>query len=112
MDQHILAGLGNIYSDEALFRAGIHPQTPGGRLSRERLARLVRAIRRVLAEAIAAGGSSVSDYVNADGEPGWFQFQHRVYQRTGEPCVRCGTPIRRIVVAQRGTHYCPRCQRR
>jgi len=112
MDQHILAGLGNIYSDEALFRAGIHPQTPGGRLSRERLARLVRAIRRVLAEAIAAGGSSVSDYVNADGEPGWFQFQHRVYQRTGEPCLRCGAPIRRIVIAQRGTHYCPRCQRR
>jgi formamidopyrimidine-DNA glycosylase len=112
MDQHILAGLGNIYSDEALFRAGIHPQTPGGRLSRERLARLVRAIRRVLAEAIAAGGSSVSDYVNADGEPGWFQFRHRVYRRTGQPCLRCGAPIRRIVIAQRGTHYCPRCQRR
>ena len=112
MDQRILAGLGNIYSDEALFRAGIHPKTPGGRLSWDRLERLVRAIRRVLAEAIVAGGSSISDYVNADGEPGWFQFRHRVYRRTGQPCLRCGAPIRRIVIAQRGTHYCPRCQRR
>ncbi|MGC8794272.1 MAG: bifunctional DNA-formamidopyrimidine glycosylase/DNA-(apurinic or apyrimidinic site) lyase [Bryobacteraceae bacterium] len=111
MDQRIVAGLGNIYSQEALFRARIHPLTPGGRLSRERVKRLVRAIRQVLSEAIAAGGSSVSDYVNADGEPGRFQFAHRVYQRSGEPCLRCGTPIRRILLAQRGTHFCPRCQR-
>ncbi|MDW8129284.1 MAG: bifunctional DNA-formamidopyrimidine glycosylase/DNA-(apurinic or apyrimidinic site) lyase [Bryobacterales bacterium] len=111
MDQRILAGVGNIYSDEALFRARIHPRTPAGRLSFERVKRLHRALRRVLREAIAAGGSSVSDYVNADDEPGWFQFEHRVYRRTGQPCLRCGAPIRRIVMAQRSTHFCPRCQR-
>lgn len=110
MDQRILAGVGNIYSDEALFRAGIHPLTPAGSLWPEQIRRLHRAIRRVLREAVAAGGSSVSDYVNADDEPGWFQLEHRVYRRTGLPCLRCGTPISRIVIAQRGSHFCPRCQ--
>lgn len=111
LDQRILAGLGNIYADEALFRAGIHPCAAPGRLAPERIRRLHRAIRQVLGEAIAAGGSSISDYVDADGRPGQFQFAHRVYRRTGEPCRRCGAPIERILVSQRGTHYCPRCQR-
>lgn len=110
LDQRILAGVGNIYSDEALFRAGIHPLRPAGRLSLDEVQRLLRALRRVLREAIAAGGSSVSDYTNADEEPGWFQLEHRVYRRTGLPCPRCGTPIRRIVIAQRSSHFCPRCQ--
>lgn len=111
MDQRVLAGVGNIYSDEALFRAGIHPLTPAGRLPLAAVKRLHRAIRRVLREAIAAGGSSVSDYVNADDEPGWFQLEHRVYRRTGLPCLRCGASIQRIVIAQRSAHFCPRCQR-
>lgn len=110
MDQRVLAGVGNIYSDEALFRARIHPLTPAGRLSLAEVKRLHRAIRRVLREAIAAGGSSVSDYVNADEEPGWFQLEHRVYRRTGRPCPRCGAPIQRVVIAQRSAHFCPRCQ--
>lgn len=112
LNQRFLAGLGNIYADESLFRAGIHPLAAASRLSRRRALRLHAAIQDVLAEAVAAGGSSVSDYVDADGRRGWFQMRHRVYQRTGEPCVVCGTPIRRILVAQRGTHFCPRCQRR
>lgn len=111
LDQRVMAGLGNIYADEALFRAGIHPAVAAARLTAKQIRRLHRAIRRVLREAIAAGGSSVSDYVDADGRPGWFQFAHRVYQRTGLPCTRCGARIRRMVLSQRGTHYCPRCQR-
>lgn len=112
LDQRFLAGLGNIYADESLFRAGIHPLAAAGRLSRPRALRLHAAIQEVLAEAVAAGGSSVSDYVDAGGQPGWFQIRHRVYRRTGEPCLVCGAPVRRILVAQRGTHFCPRCQRR
>ena len=109
LNQSFLRGLGNIYADEALFRARVHPLA--ARLGRERSLRLHGAIVNVLSEAVAKGGSSVSDYVDADGRPGWFQFEHRVYRRTGEPCQVCGTPIKRILVAQRGTHYCPRCQR-
>lgn len=111
LNQRILSGLGNIYVDEALHRARIHPLKPADRLGAARLARLHQAVADVLAEAIAAGGSSISDYVDAEGRRGWFQFAHRVYGREGEPCRTCGTAIRRIVVAQRGTHYCPRCQR-
>jgi formamidopyrimidine-DNA glycosylase len=111
LDQTFLRGIGNIYADESLFRARIHPFAIAARLSRERALRLHAAIVEVLTEAIAAGGSSISDYVDADGRRGFFQTSHRVYQRTGEPCVVCGTPIRRTLVAQRGTHYCPRCQR-
>jgi formamidopyrimidine-DNA glycosylase len=111
LDQRILAGLGNIYADEALFRARIHPCAAPARLSAARLRRLHQAIREVLQEAIRAGGSSVSDYVDPDGDPGRFQFEHRVYRRTGLPCPRCGALIRRLRVAQRSTHYCPRCQR-
>jgi formamidopyrimidine-DNA glycosylase len=112
LDQTFVRGIGNIYADEALFRAGIHPLAIAARLRKDRVARLHGAIRAVLAEAIEAGGSSISDYVDAEGRKGLFQISHRVYQRTGEPCVACKSPIRRILVAQRGTHFCPRCQKR
>lgn len=110
-NQSLLHGVGNIYADESLFRAGIRPTRAAGRLSRTRLLRLREALLQVLREAIARGGSSVSDYVDADGEKGFFQFEHRVYMRTGQPCLNCGKPIHRIVFAGRGTHYCLHCQR-
>lgn len=110
LDQSAIAGLGNIYVDEALHRAGVHPLRPARDLDPRSVARLHRAVRRVLAEAIAAGGSSVRDYRDADGEEGWFQIRHRVYGREGEPCGRCGGPVARIVVAARSTHLCPACQ--
>jgi formamidopyrimidine-DNA glycosylase len=112
LDQHFVRGMGNIYADEALFRAGIHPLAIAARLRPDRVKRLHAAMVEVLTEAIAKGGSSISDYVDADGRKGFFQMEHRVYQRTGEPCVTCGAPIRRTLVAQRGTHYCAKCQRR
>jgi formamidopyrimidine-DNA glycosylase len=111
LNQDFVRGIGNIYADEALFRAGIRPRAIAGRLSRERLARLHRAVIDVLSEAIEGGGSSISDYVDPDGRKGWFQLRHRVYQRTGEPCLVCARPIRRVVVAQRSSHYCPACQK-
>ena len=112
LNQAFVRGIGNIYADEALFRAGIHPQTAASRLRPERARKLHAAIAEVLTQAIEAGGSSISDYVDAEGRKGFFQFQHRVYQRTGEACVTCGAKIRRILVAQRSSHYCPRCQKR
>jgi formamidopyrimidine-DNA glycosylase len=111
LNQKLLRGVGNIYADESLFRAGIRPRRRADSLTRAELHRLNRAVQQVLKEAIAAGGSSVSDYFNSDGEPGLFQMQHRVYGRQGEPCLVCEAPVRRIVVAGRGTHYCPRCQK-
>lgn len=111
LNQSLLHGVGNIYADESLFRAGIRPTRRAGRLAREQLARLHTALRAVLRAAIRAGGSSVSDYVDAEGSKGFFQVQHRVYGREGKPCRTCGTPIRRIVLAGRGTHFCPRCQK-
>ncbi len=111
LNQRFLAGVGNIYADESLFRARIHPRAVARRLSRTRAQRLHTAIVEVLNEAIARGGSSVSDYVDAEGRAGTFQEEHRVYGRKGLPCLACGAPIRRIELAQRGTHYCPRCQR-
>lgn len=111
LNQKLLAGVGNIYADESLYRAGIRPRRAAGRLTRADLARLRTALREVLEHAIRLGGSSVSDYVDADGARGFFQLEHCVYQRTGEPCRRCKTPIRRIVIGGRSTHYCPRCQR-
>jgi formamidopyrimidine-DNA glycosylase len=110
LNQSLLHGVGNIYADESLFRAGIRPTRAAGRLSRARLLRLRAALQEVLSQAIELGGSSVSDYVDADGSAGFFQFEHRVYMRTGQPCLVCGKPIRRIVLAGRGTHYCARCQ--
>jgi formamidopyrimidine-DNA glycosylase len=112
LNQRFLRGMGNIYADEALFRAGIHPLAIASRLRQDRARRLHEAIGAVLREAIDAGGSSISDYVDAEGRKGFFQFSHRVYQRTGEPCLVCGTPIRRILVAQRSSHFCPKCQKR
>lgn len=111
LNQRIIRGLGNIYVDESLWRAGINPRRLAGKLSRSRTVRLLAEIKIVLGEAIEHGGSSISDYVDADGRKGSFQLQHKVYGREGKPCTRCGTPIRRIVLAQRGTHYCPKCQR-
>lgn len=112
LNQAFLGGLGNIYVDEALHRAGIHPLARAAGLSKPRAARLLEAIREILAVAIELGGSSISDYVDAEGRRGEFQHLHRVYGREGEPCANCSAPIRRIVIAQRGTHFCPRCQRR
>jgi formamidopyrimidine-DNA glycosylase len=110
LNQSLLSGVGNIYADESLFHAGIRPRRAAGRLTREELERLRLALRQVLTQAIKLGGSSVSDYVGADGERGFFQLEHCVYLRTGEPCRRCGTPIKRLLLAGRGTHFCLRCQ--
>jgi len=112
LDQHFLRGLGNIYVDEILYRARIHPLALASIASRARVDRLHDSMIQVLAEAIECGGSSISDYVNADGEKGNFQLRHRVYGREGQPCRRCRTTILRFVVGQRGTHICPQCQRR
>lgn len=111
LNQKLLQGVGNIYADESLFRAGIRPRRMAGRLTREETDRLHRSLKGVLRQAISLGGSSVSDYVDAAGAPGFFQLEHKVYLRTGQPCLECGTPIRRLVLAGRGTHYCPRCQK-
>jgi formamidopyrimidine-DNA glycosylase len=110
LNQTLLAGVGNIYADESLFRAGIRPRKSSSRLTRAELERLRLALLQVLKEAIRLGGSSVSDYVDAAGMRGFFQLEHCVYLRTGLPCLRCQTPIKRILVAGRGTHYCPKCQ--
>ena len=111
LNQSLLSGVGNIYADESLFRAGIRPRRQCGRLTRAELERLRLVLVEVLEHAIRLGGSSVSDYVDADGVRGFFQLEHCVYLRTGLPCRRCQSPIRRIVLAGRGTHYCPKCQR-
>jgi len=111
LNQKLLRGVGNIYADESLFRAGIRPRRRAASLTRRELPRLYAAIQEVLKEAIALGGSSVSDYVDADGEEGFFQLQHRVYGREGEPCLVCKTPIKRIVIGARSSHYCPKCQK-
>jgi formamidopyrimidine-DNA glycosylase len=111
LNQKLLRGVGNIYADEALFRAGIRPRRRAKSITREELTRLYAAIQKVLKEAIALGGSSVSDYVDAGGEEGFFQLQHRVYGREGEPCLVCKTPIKRVVIAGRSSHYCPKCQK-
>ena len=111
LNQSLLHGVGNIYADEALFHAGIRPPRQAGRLTRADLTRLREALIKVLTEAIQLGGSSVSDYVDADGVGGFFQLRHHVYSRTGQPCRVCGTPIKRIVIGGRSTHYCPKCQK-
>ena len=110
LNQRLLRGVGNIYADESLFRAGIRPRRRAASITHVRWRRLYLSIQEVLNEAIALGGSSVSDYVNADGEEGFFQLQHRVYGREGEPCLVCKTPIKRVVIAGRSSHYCPKCQ--
>ena len=110
LNQKLLSGVGNIYADESLFRAGIRPRRRATSLTRENLRRLYLALREVLKEAIALGGSSVSDYVDAGGDEGFFQLQHRVYGREGEPCLVCKAAISRVVIAGRSSHYCPKCQ--
>lgn len=111
LNQKLLRGVGNIYADESLFRAGVRPRRRAGRLTQAELQRLHAALQRVLREAIAAGGSSVSDYVDASGDEGFFQLQHRVYGREGEPCLVCKTAIKRVVIAGRSSHYCAKCQK-
>lgn len=112
LNQTFLAGLGNIYVDESLFASGIHPLAIAARISTPRAAALYQAFREILTEAIEHRGSTISDYRDAQGEAGEFQALHKAYGRDGEPCVSCGTPIKKILVAQRGTHFCPRCQKR
>jgi formamidopyrimidine-DNA glycosylase len=111
LNQKLLRGVGNIYADESLFRAGIRPRRRASAITHHQLARLFTSVQEVLREAIALGGSSISDYVDADGEEGFFQLQHRVYGREGDPCLVCKTPIKRIVIAGRSSHYCPNCQK-
>jgi formamidopyrimidine-DNA glycosylase len=111
LNQNLLRGVGNIYADESLFRSNLRPRRRASTITRDQLEKLLLAIREVLKEAIALGGSSISDYVNSDGEEGFFQLQHRVYAREDEPCLVCKTPIKRIVIAGRSSHYCPKCQK-
>jgi formamidopyrimidine-DNA glycosylase len=111
LNQKLLRGVGNIYADESLFRAGLRPRRKAASISREKLNKLHISVQEVLREAIHLGGSSISDYVDADGEEGFFQLQHRVYGREGEPCLVCGTAIRRVVLAGRSSHYCVNCQK-
>jgi formamidopyrimidine-DNA glycosylase len=112
MNQQFLSGLGNIYADEALFLARVHPLTQAGRLSSDAARRVYRAVRKVLDQAVALQGTSFRDYIDIEGRPGNFLPRLRVYQRTGEPCRRCRRPIRRLIVAGRSTHFCPQCQPR
>ena len=111
LGQDVIAGIGNIYADEGLFLAGIRPKRAAGKLTRAECDRIVKAVRKVLLRSIETGGSSISDYVLPDGSDGAYQDERRVYARKGEPCRTCGTPIRRIVIGARATHFCPTCQR-
>jgi formamidopyrimidine-DNA glycosylase len=110
LNQGVLRGIGNIYADESLWRAKIHPERIGARLQDDELRRLHRAVQHILRDAIRLRGSSISDYVDLDGGRGEFQQKHRAYQHDGKKCYRCGTIIRRIIVAGRSTHFCPQCQ--
>jgi formamidopyrimidine-DNA glycosylase len=112
LDQRLIAGVGNIYADEALWAAKVHPETPAGLVSRPKLDLLAAAIRDVLEVALVAQGSTLRDFQSPDGAYGSMQERFKVFDRTGEPCLRCGTPIVKLRVAGRGTHVCPRCQRR
>ncbi len=111
LDQSVIAGVGNIYADEALHGAGVRPTRRAGRITRVEADGIVEGLQRVLRRSIETGGSSISDYLAPDGSDGAYQDERRVYARTGEPCPRCDTPVRRIVIGQRSAHFCPRCQR-
>ena len=111
MDQHVVVGVGNIYAAEALFAAGIHPQRAAGAVSRARYARLAQQVKRILAHAITRGGTTLRDFLAPDGAPGYFEQELFVYGRAGEPCKICDTAIRAVVLGQRSTYYCPKCQR-
>ena len=110
LDQRLLRGIGNIYADESLFRARLHPARIAEKLTMKQLLALHRSVREVLEDAIRFRGSSISDYVDSEGNRGGFQLRHRVYQRDGKPCFRCRAKIRRVIVAGRSSHFCPRCQ--
>jgi len=112
LDQTVIAGIGNIYADEILFDSGIHPVTRASAFSKKDVGRLWESTRKILALAIEAKGSTLRDYVDAEGRSGGFQFFHKVYDREGEPCVACGTPVNRIRVAGRSSSFCPKCQRK
>ena len=112
LNQSIIAGIGNIYADEALFKAKIHPLQKVSDISRNRLIKLYQAIQKILKKAIKAGGSSVDNYRDVEGGIGFFQLYHKVYGREGEPCKRCGTKIKRIIISQRSAHFCPKCQKK
>jgi formamidopyrimidine-DNA glycosylase len=111
LDQAVLAGCGNIYADEALFLAGVRPGRGASRVTRVECDRIARGLRQVLLRSLETGGSSISDFVAPDGSDGGYQDERRVYGRAGDACITCGAPIRRRVIAQRGSHYCPGCQR-
>jgi formamidopyrimidine-DNA glycosylase len=110
MDARLIVGVGNIYASESLFRAGIDPRKPAGKMSLEKSRKLSAAIKHTLQKAIRAGGSTLRDFVGADGASGYFQQRHWVYDREGKPCRRCGAKVRRVVQGQRSTFYCPTCQ--
>ncbi|MEO1963338.1 MAG: bifunctional DNA-formamidopyrimidine glycosylase/DNA-(apurinic or apyrimidinic site) lyase [Cycloclasticus sp.] len=110
MDGHIVVGVGNIYASEALFKAGIHPKRAANNISKARLNNLVLAIKDILAQAIEQGGTTLKDFVNSEGKPGYFQQTLNVYGRAKQPCTNCRTPIKQITIGQRSTFYCPRCQ--
>ena len=112
LDQSIIAGIGNIYADESLFEAGIHPLTPAASLSKKQISKLNKAIKKILLTAINFKGSTLRDYRNANGESGGFQLQHKVYDREDQPCAKCQTPITRIVLGGRSTCFCVKCQKR
>lgn len=111
LDQSVVAGSGNIYTDEALFLAGVRPRRRATRVSRVECERIAEAVRRVMQRSIATGGSSISDFIAPDGSDGAYQDERKVYARKGEPCSSCATPIRRVVIGQRSSHYCTSCQR-
>lgn len=111
MDSHVVVGVGNIYASESLFHAGIRPQLAANKLSLPRCAKLVQTIRDTLSDSIAQGGSTLRDFTDSNGKPGYFQQSYTVYGRTGEPCRKCGTAIKQIVQGQRSTFYCPVCQK-
>ena len=111
LNQKLLRGVGNIYADESLFRSGLRPRRRASTITATQLELLHKSVQKVLREAIKAGGSSISDYVDADGEEGFFQLRHRVYGREGEACLVCKTPIKRTVIVGRSSHYCPKCQK-
>ncbi|PHS72423.1 MAG: DNA-formamidopyrimidine glycosylase [Cycloclasticus sp.] len=111
MDGHIVVGVGNIYASEALFLSGIHPKRTANNISKTRLSNLVIAIKDILAQAIEQGGTTLKDFVNSEGKPGYFQQTLNVYGRAKQPCTHCKTPIKQIVIGQRSTFYCPQCQR-
>jgi formamidopyrimidine-DNA glycosylase len=111
LNQKLLSGVGNIYADESLFRAKVRPRRRAASLMRAELEKLHQGLKQVLREAIKLGGSSVSDYVDAEGREGFFQLKHRVYGREGKPCLVCGTLIKRVIIAGRSSHYCPHCQK-